>query len=105
MTLQRQFDQAGDQFRVAEAARLPQLRIHADVSEPRQRVDFIDHHLVFRRQEHIHARHAAAAERLISANGDRPDLIINRRIEIRRHDNLRAFIINVFGVVRVEVAV
>src|SRR5690606_9428258 len=95
----------GDQFRIAYPAGLPQLRVHADIGKARQSVDFVNHHLVIRRQKHVDARHPTASQRLISFNGDRPDLVVNVRIERGGNHNLGTFIVNIFGVVGIEVTV
>ncbi|KAG0757876.1 hypothetical protein G6F22_019818 [Rhizopus arrhizus] len=70
MALQRQFNQPRDQRGVVHAAGTPQLRVHADAGEARQRVDLVDDDLAVCGEEHIHARHAGTLQRLVGLQRD-----------------------------------
>lgn len=49
-------------------------------------------------------RHACASQRLISLNGNRPDLIVDLWCNGCRNYHFRAIFVNVLGVVGIEVA-
>ncbi|MOA35500.1 hypothetical protein D3C78_1569530 [compost metagenome] len=63
MAFHRQLNQASDQLAVADTAGGPQFGIHADIGKAWQRVDFVDHHVVVRRQKYIDARQPETLQR------------------------------------------
>src|ERR1700682_3461391 len=69
VTLDRERDQAIDQLRVRQPARVPHLRVHADRREPGDGVHFVQiEHLAVAGEQKVDARHAGAVDRL-----ERPD--------------------------------
>src|SRR5215467_6562816 len=56
-----ELDQSIEQLRLWQSARLPQLRIHADRGEARDRVDLVDERRAILLQKEIDARHTLAA--------------------------------------------
>src|SRR5580698_7095020 len=47
MAIESKFNEARDQIAIANPGRLPQFRVHADLSEPGQRVDLVEEDAAF----------------------------------------------------------
>ncbi|RMM61834.1 hypothetical protein ALQ74_05476 [Pseudomonas savastanoi pv. glycinea] len=103
--LKGQHDQAMDQFGIGQTTGLPELGVHADGSEARQRVDLIDDDVTRVGNEEIDPRKPCATQHLVSLQRDFTHLITQIGRKLGGYRDARLITIQVFGVVGVELVV
>ena len=96
MLFKRQFDQPVDELIVRNAARLPELRVHADLSESRHCIYLIENELpVFvsarlpSLEEEVDSREPSASQDLIDLDSSLPDLLLLCLRKVRHDRCLR----------------
>jgi hypothetical protein len=102
VALDGEADELVDQLGVGEAARLPQLGVHRDRGEPRDRVHLVEEEpAAALLEEEVDPCHPVAAQRLEHVDGHRPHLVGLLGRERRRHEELRP-VVDVLVLVVVE---
>src|SRR5690348_15399192 len=95
--LHGEFYQAADELGIADAAGLPELRVHADLGEAGDGVDLVDVELARGCEEEIHPAHALAVEGLEGLYGKLLHALQGRGIELGGDLQTRTLVIQVFG--------
>src|SRR5215469_14134934 len=100
VTLKSELNQTIDELRIGEACGGPQLGIHADRGKAGHGVDFVQVDLAgLGIHQEIHAREPRAVHCAEGGNGQFPHLLGLRFGQLRRNDELRAFIKILCGVI------
>ena len=94
--------QCVDELFGRDAARFPQLRVHADRGEARDGVYFIDEHIAVLLKKEIDTAHTFAAERLEGFYGERLDLLFDLLRDLRGDGETGAVVIDIFRLVGIE---
>src|SRR5205807_2977284 len=98
----RKCDQFVDQFAIGQAARFPELWVHAYSRESRDGVDFIHDNFFAVSQEKIDAGHSFAAERGEGFDGGLTNALRNLRRDFRRYLQDCAVLIEILRLVRIK---